>query len=155
MNLADNDEIVGMQLDHQGEALLIVSELGMGKRTPLSEFNVQKRGGKGVKTINVTDKTGKLVAFEAVDDDDDLMIMNKSGITIRMEVAPLRVMGRVAQGVKLINLRPKDSIAAISTVHVDPEEREAMKAAENAEQVEGEANTSENQEETNNTENNE
>lgn len=159
MTVPDGEKVVGLicaPADTTKE-ILVVSEKGYGKRSSIDDYRVTNRGGKGVKTINVTEKTGMLVAFEAVDDDDDLMIMNKSGITIRMEVAPLRVMGRVAQGVKLINLRPKDSIAAISTVHVDPEEREAMKAAE-AEQAEGTENatgeSTESQENTN-TENNE
>lgn len=156
MTVPDGEKVVGLicaPADTNKE-ILVVSEKGFGKRSSIDDYRITNRGGKGVKTINVTEKTGKLVAFEAVDDDDDLMIMNKSGITIRMEVAPLRVMGRVAQGVKLINLRPKDSIAAISTVHVEPEERQAMKDAENAENVEG-TETDENQNETNNTENNE
>ena len=156
MTVPDGEKVVGLicaPADTNKE-ILVVSEKGFGKRSSIEDYRITNRGGKGVKTINVTEKTGKLVAFEAVDDDDDLMFMNKSGITIRMEVAPLRVMGRVAQGVKLINLRPKDSIAAISTVHVEPEERQAMKEAENAENVEG-TETDENQNETNNTENNE
>ncbi len=160
MTVPDGEKVVGLicaPADTNKE-ILVVSEKGFGKRSSIDDYRVINRGGKGVKTINVTEKTGMLLAFEAVDDDDDLMIMNKSGITIRMEVAPLRVMGRVAQGVKLINLRPKDSIAAISTVHVDPEEREAMKAAAEAEQAEGTegevGESTENQENTN-TENNE
>lgn len=156
MTVPEGEKVVGLicaPADTKKE-ILVVSEKGFGKRSSIEDYRVTNRGGKGVKTINFTDKTGKLVAFEAVDDDDDLMIMNKSGITIRMEVAPLRVMGRVAQGVKLINLRPKDSIAAISTVHVEPEERQAMKDAANVEMVEGENASSqsqdgENQEETN------
>lgn len=132
--------------------ILVVSEKGYGKRSKVDDYRVTNRGGKGVKTLNVTDKTGILVAFEAVDDDDDLMIMNKSGITIRMEVSSLRVMGRVAQGVRLINLRPQDSIAAISTVHVDPEDRQAS-AEMNEEDSDSEQ--TENQDETNTENNNE
>lgn len=157
MTVPDGEKVVGLicaPADTNKE-ILVVSEKGYGKRSSIDDYRVTNRGGKGVKTINVTEKTGMLVAFEAVDDDDDLMIMNKSGITIRMEVAPLRVMGRVAQGVKLINLRPKDSIAAISTVHVDPEEREAMKVAAEAEQADGDAGESTENQENTNTENNE
>ncbi len=153
ITVPEGEKVVGLicvPADTKKE-ILVVSENGYGKRSKVDDYRVTNRGGKGVKTLNLTDKTGKLVAFEAVDDDDDLMIMNKSGITIRMEVASLRVMGRVAQGVKLINIRANDSIAAISTVHVDPEERLASneQTDENidSEQVE-------NQDETN-TENNE
>ncbi len=156
MTVPEGEKVIGLicaPADTSKE-ILVVSDKGYGKRSSIDDYRVTNRGGKGVKTINITEKTGKLVAFEAVDDDDDLMIMNKSGLTIRMEVAPLRVMGRVAQGVKLINLRPKDSIAAISTVHVDPEDRQAMKDAENVEAQEGVEGESQSQEETN-TENNE
>ena len=153
ITVPDGEKVVGLicvPADTKKE-ILVVSENGYGKRSKVDDYRVTNRGGKGVKTLNVTDKTGKLVAFEAVDDDDDLMIMNKSGITIRMEVSSLRVMGRVAQGVKLINLRTQDSIAAISTVHVDPEDRQA-----NAEMTEEDTDSeqTENQDETN-TENNE
>lgn len=156
MTVPEGEKVIGLicaPADTSKE-ILVVSDKGYGKRSSIDDYRVTNRGGKGVKTINITEKTGKLVAFEAVDDDDDLMIMNKSGLTIRMEVAPLRVMGRVAQGVKLINLRPKDSIAAISTVHVDPEDRQAMKEAENVEAQEGVEGESQSQEETN-TENSE
>jgi DNA gyrase subunit A len=156
ITVPDGENVVGLicvPADTKKE-ILVVSENGYGKRSKVDDYRVTNRGGKGVKTLNVTDKTGKLVAFEAVDDDDDLMIMNKSGLTIRMEVSSLRVMGRVAQGVKLINLRTQDSIAAISTVHVDPEDRQA-----NAEMTEEDTDSeqseqTENQDETN-TENNE
>ena len=153
ITVPDGEKVVGLICvpAHTKKEILVVSENGYGKRSKVDDYRVTNRGGKGVKTLNVTDKTGKLVAFEAVDDDDDLMIMNKSGITIRMEVSSLRVMGRVAQGVKLINLRTQDSIAAISTVHVDPEDRQA-----NAEMTEEDTDSeqTENQDETN-TENNE
>ncbi len=162
MTVPEGEKVIGLicaPADTSKE-ILVVSDKGYGKRSSIDDYRVTNRGGKGVKTINITEKTGKLVAFEAVDDDDDLMIMNKSGLTIRMEVAPLRVMGRVAQGVKLINLRPKDSIAAISTVHVDPEDRQAMKDAANAENQEGNGDDSQseqtdNQGEINNIETNE
>ena len=119
-----------MQLDHQGEALLIASELGMGKRTPLSEFNVQKRGGKGVRCYKITEKTGALIALINVNDEEDLMIINRSGITIRMKVSELRVLGRNTQGVKLINLRGKDFIASITKVPTENEEETPAEVTE-------------------------
>ena len=96
--------------------ILVVSENGYGKRSSLDAYRMTNRGGKGVKTISVTEKTGKLVSLKNVTDNDDLMIINKSGIAIRMEVASLRVMGRATQGVKLINLKENDSIAAVAKV---------------------------------------
>ena len=96
--------------------ILVVSENGYGKRSSLDAYRITNRGGKGVKTISITEKTGKLVSLKNVNDNDDLMIINKSGIAIRMEVASLRVMGRATQGVKLINLKENDSIAAVAKV---------------------------------------
>jgi DNA gyrase subunit A len=95
---------------------LVVSEKGYGKRSALEDYRITNRGGKGVKTMNLTDKTGSLASILAVDDDLDFMIINKSGITIRLKVDELRVMGRNTQGVRLINLRGNDEIAAICTV---------------------------------------
>ena len=102
--------------------ILVVSKNGYGKRSSLEDYRITNRGGKGVKTISITEKTGHLVALKSVTDVDDLMIINKSGIAIRMEVAGLRVMGRATQGVRLINLKDKDSIAAIAKVMKDDEE---------------------------------
>ena len=99
--------------------ILVVSENGYGKRSSLEDYRVTNRGGKGVKTISITEKTGKLVAIKNVVDQDDLMIINKSGIAIRMEVGSLRVMGRATQGVKLINLKGDDTIAAVAKVMQD------------------------------------
>jgi len=99
--------------------ILVVSENGYGKRSSLDDYRITNRGGKGVKTISITDKTGKLVTIKTVTDLDDLMIINKSGIAIRMEVAALRVMGRATQGVKLINLKGDDTIAAVAKVMND------------------------------------
>jgi DNA gyrase subunit A len=101
--------------------ILVVSENGYGKRSSLEDYRVTNRGGKGVKTISITDKTGKLVSIKTVNDLDDLMIINKSGIAIRMEVAALRVMGRATQGVRLINLKGDDTIAAVAKVMKDDE----------------------------------
>jgi DNA gyrase subunit A len=102
--------------------ILVVSENGYGKRSSLDDYRITNRGGKGVKTLNITDKTGKLISINSVTDADDLMIINKSGLTIRMAVEDLRVMGRATQGVKLINIKGNDSIAAVTKVMKDDEE---------------------------------
>ena len=102
--------------------ILVVSENGYGKRSSLDDYRMTNRGGKGVKTISITEKTGELVTIKNVIDNDDLMIINKSGIAIRMEVSSLRVMGRATQGVKLINLKESDSIAAVAKVVNDDED---------------------------------
>lgn len=118
ISLADEqDEVIGMvSLANEDENVLVVSEKGYGKRSKLEDYRITNRGGKGVKTINITEKTGKLVAIKNVTDTDDLMIINKSGITIRLAVADLRVMGRATQGVKLINIKENDEIAAVAKV---------------------------------------
>lgn len=113
----DKDEVVGMVSVHNFEDdILVVSERGYGKRSNIEDYRITNRGGKGVKTISITDKTGGLVAIKNVTDTDDLMIINKSGIAIRMGVEDLRVMGRATQGVRLINLKDNDSIAAVAKV---------------------------------------
>ena len=113
----DNDEVVGMVSVHNFEDnILVVSERGYGKRSNIEDYRITNRGGKGVKTISITEKTGGLVAIKNVTDTDDLMIINKSGIAIRMGVENLRVMGRATQGVRLINLKDSDSIAAVAKV---------------------------------------
>jgi DNA gyrase subunit A len=112
-----HDEVIGMiAVDDINSDILVVSENGYGKRSKLEDYRITNRGGKGVKTINITDKTGNLVAVKDVKDDDDLMIINKSGIAIRLAVGDLRVMGRATQGVKLINIKDNDSIAAVAKV---------------------------------------
>ena len=119
----DNDEVVGMlSVNDMDSDILVVSENGYGKRSKLDDYRITNRGGKGVKTISITEKTGNLVSIKNVADGDDLMIINKSGIAIRMEVNSLRVMGRATQGVKLINLKDSDSIAAVAKVVLDDEE---------------------------------
>jgi DNA gyrase subunit A len=120
----DKDEVVGMiAINNPDVTVLVVSENGYGKRTDIEDYRVTNRGGKGVKTINVTDKTGELVAIKDVTDNDDLMIINKSGIVIRIGVGDLRVMGRATQGVRLITLKGDDSIASIAKVeHEDEDE---------------------------------
>ena len=121
----DNDEVIGMVSVHNFEdEILVVSEKGYGKRSSIEDYRITNRGGKGVKTISVTDKTGGLVSIKNVTDSDDLMIINKSGIAIRMSVEDLRVMGRATQGVKLINIRDNDSIAAVAKVMKDEDDLE-------------------------------
>lgn len=113
----ENDEVIGMVAVNDMESnILVVSEKGYGKRSNLEDYRITNRGGKGVKTLNISEKTGNLVAIKNVDDSNDLMIINKSGITIRMAVEDLRVMGRATQGVKLINIKEDDSIAAVAKV---------------------------------------
>ncbi|WP_199118886.1 DNA gyrase subunit A [Pedobacter sp. ASV28] len=124
----DKDEVVGMIAVESSEAtILVVSEKGYGKRTDIEDYRVTNRGGKGVKTINITDKTGDLVAIKNVTDADDLMIINKSGIVIRIAVSELRVMGRATQGVRLITLKGNDEIASVARIdHEDEEEIEEL-----------------------------
>ncbi|PLX03141.1 MAG: DNA gyrase subunit A [Marinilabiliales bacterium] len=123
IRLEDKDEVIGMiSVENEAEDVLVVSENGYGKRSSIQDYRITNRGGKGVKTINVTDKTGRLIAIKSVNDDSDLMIINKSGITIRLAVSQLRVMGRATQGVRLINLREGDSIAAVAKVEVSEDE---------------------------------
>jgi len=125
VSLADeNDRVVGMVTVNPEEetSILVVSEKGYGKRSPLDDYRITNRGGKGVKTLNVTDKTGNLVAIKGVTDEDDLMIINKSGVMIRTGVSDLRIMGRATQGVRLINLKSNDSIASVAKVPATEEE---------------------------------
>ena len=124
MSLTEGDEIIGMICMRDGtrDNVLVVSEQGMGKRSALEDYRVTHRGGKGVKTINITPKTGKLIAIKNVNDDNDLVIINKSGIAIRLKVNSLRVVGRATQGVRLINLEKKnDEIASVCKVDTEPE----------------------------------
>ena len=114
------DEVIGMvSVNDMNSEILVVAENGYGKRSSLDEYRITNRGGKGVKTLNITEKTGKLISINSVTDADDLMIINKSGLTIRMAVEDLRVMGRATQGVKLINIKGNDSIAAVTKVMKD------------------------------------
>lgn len=138
INIEDDDEVIGaINYDPKAEdasahTVLVVSENGFGKRTDFDEYRITKRGGKGVKTISITEKTGKLIAIKNVTENNDLMIIEKSGLTIRMAVSDIRVAGRATQGVKLINIKNGDSIAAISTVEKGDDEQEKV-AGENAE----------------------
>jgi len=116
----ETDEVIGMvTVNDMSSEILVVAENGYGKRSSLDEYRITNRGGKGVKTLNITEKTGKLISINSVTDADDLMIINKSGLTIRMAVEDLRVMGRATQGVKLINIKGNDSIAAVTKVMKD------------------------------------
>ena len=124
MNLADGDEVIGMQLDSQGEQLLIVSEKGMGKRTSIDEFTAQNRGGKGVRCYKITGKTGNVVGFKSVNEDDEVMIINTDGIIIKMRCEGISVLGRVTSGVKLINLPEGGMVASIAKVRKDDSEEE-------------------------------
>lgn len=127
----DSDEVIGMiSVNDMETNILVVSENGFGKRSSLEDYRITNRGGKGVKTISITEKTGNLVAIKNVADSDDLMIINKSGIAIRMAVKDLRVMGRATQGVKLINLKNNDSIAAVAKVMHDDDDIEDVEGVE-------------------------
>jgi len=137
---SSNDEVVGMIcVENEDFDVLVVSENGYGKRSSLKDYRVTNRGGKGVKTINITPKTGNLIAIKEVSDTDDLIIINKSGILIRLGVKDLRVMGRATQGVRLINLRDEDAIASVAKVEVD----ESQDEGEDFENDPGEENLNE------------
>ena len=116
INLIDGDEVVAMQLNSQGSQMLIVSEKGLGKRTNMDEFTAQNRGGKGVKCYKITEKTGEVVGAKAVDEQDEIMIINTEGIIIRMECSGISVLGRITSGVKLINLKENEIVASIAKV---------------------------------------
>ena len=136
ITIEDDDEVIGMIAydpnaeDASAHSLLVVSENGYGKRSEFDEYRKTNRGGKGVKTLNITEKTGALVAMKNVTDENDLMIINRSGITIRMAVADIKVAGRATQGVRLINIREGDSIAAISAVNKSEEEQNLQQPAQ-------------------------
>ena len=129
---SDNDEVVGMVVVKEGDGfdIMVVSEKGYGKRSALEDYRITNRGGKGVKTITVTEKTGELVSLKAVTDEDDLMIITKKGTMIRMGVDTLRVMGRATQGVRLISLRKEDEIASIAKVPASEEDEETDESIE-------------------------
>ncbi len=123
ISIKQTDEVIGMVCvnEHEKKEILVVSEMGFGKRSDLDDYRITNRGGKGVKTLNITPKTGNIIAIKAVTDNDDLMIINKSGITIRLSVAKMRVTGRATQGVRLINLKNNDGIAAVANVDASDE----------------------------------
>jgi DNA gyrase subunit A len=134
ITLEGDNEAIGMICiePDQKQDILVVSENGYGKRSDLDDYRITNRGGKGVKTLQITEKTGNLVSIQAVTDDDDLMIINRSGLTIRMHVSDLRVMGRATQGVRLINLRNGDSIASVTIVPQNDEPEETTENDENS-----------------------
>ena len=137
IDLSDGDEVIGMIVvnDIQNETVLVVSEKGYGKRTAVEDYRITNRGGKGVITLNITEKTGNLIAIQSVTDEDGLMIINKSGVAIRMGMDDLRVMGRNTQGVRMINLKNNDEIAAVAKVMMDKEvEEETEVTVENIDQ---------------------
>ena len=131
INLSDNDEVIGMQLDCQGEALLIVSANGMGKRTMMSEFTSQHRGGKGVKCYKITEKTGDVVGVKAVDENNEIMMITTEGIIIRMSVDSISVLGRNTSGVKVMNVDDDVQVASIAKVREDVEEDNEAEIKEN------------------------
>ena len=152
INIDDDDEVIGMIAydptaeDAEAHSLLVVSEHGYGKRSDFDEYRKTNRGGKGVKTLNITEKTGELVAMKNVTDENDLMIINRSGLTIRMAVADIKVAGRATQGVRLINIKEGDSIAAISAVNkteVD-EPQQPVEGAEEAQNPDSQEQNNEN-----------
>jgi DNA gyrase subunit A len=141
MTIGDSDEVIGMVcVPDQSAQILVVSENGYGKRSELEDYRMTKRGGKGVKTLNITEKTGKLIAVKNVSDENDLMIINKSGLTIRLAVSEISVLKRATQGVRLIKLREKDSIAAVIQVGKG-EEKVEEKVEEDAENVQDSTQT--------------
>ena len=144
MNLSDGDEIIGMQIDTQGEALLIVSEKGLGKRTMITEFTPQNRGGKGVKCYKITEKTGNIIGMKAVNDEDEIMIITIGGIIIRMHVNDISVLGRITSGVKLIDLDEDITVASIAKVREEASLMDdAAQVVENAEDVADESEDTE------------
>ncbi len=157
-----NDAVIGMiSMDTPEYDVLVVSENGYGKRSKLDDYRVTNRGGKGVKTLNITPKTGDLISIKNVTDTDDLMIINKSGLTIRLAISQLRVMGRATQGVRLINLRDEDAIAAVAKVEVEDDDEVQDAIIENEdgvaddENLNNDASDSETDDDTNEPENNE
>jgi DNA gyrase subunit A len=128
----EKDEVIGMIcVNDPTDDVLVLSENGYGKRSSLADYRITNRGGKGVKTINITDKTGNLISIKNVGDDNDLMIITQNGLTIRVPVKTIRVMGRAAQGVRIINLKQGDSIASVAKVRHESEEKESSENDEN------------------------
>jgi DNA gyrase subunit A len=132
ISIEEQDQVVGMICiePDSNQDVLVLSENGYGKRTNLDEYRITNRGGKGVKTINITEKTGKLISIQSVTDENDLMIINRSGLTIRTAVEQIRVAGRATQGVRIINLREGDAIASVMAVPSSEDDPEAFAATE-------------------------
>jgi DNA gyrase subunit A len=145
ITMDENDEVIGMIVvnDLENDTVLVVSEKGYGKRTAVEDYRITNRGGKGVITLNITEKTGNLIAIQNVTDEDGLMIINKSGVAIRMNMDEMRVMGRNTQGVRMINLKKNDEIAAIAKVAMDKDvEEELIEGEESLENISTEEGTS-------------
>ena len=145
ISIEDDNEVIGMiAIEPESQQdVLVLSENGFGKRTDLEEYRVTNRGGKGVKTINITEKTGDLISIQAVTDDNDLMIINRSGLTIRTSVDQIRVAGRATQGVKVIDLREGDAIASVTAVPKTDDDIETEGAAVEGATAEGEVTAAE------------
>ena len=143
INLSDGDAVIGMQVHTQGECLLIVSENGIGKRTIMGEFTIQNRGGKGVKCYKITEKTGDVIGMKAVNEDDEIMMINSEGIIIRMSCADISKLGRITSGVKLINLNEEEKVVSLAKVRkasaqIDGEEIEIEEEDDPGEEEVGE-----------------
>ena len=144
MNLGDGDEIVAMQLNTQGYYLLVVSENGMGKRTSISEFTCQNRGGKGVKCYKITEKTGNVIGAKAVNEENEIMMITTEGIIIRLQCSDISILGRITSGVKLINLSDGVTVASFAKVREKEEDKNSEKTEESSENVSTEENSNEN-----------
>ena len=129
INLLDGDEVVAMQLNTQGYYLLVVSENGMGKRTSISEFTCQNRGGKGVKCYKITEKTGNVIGAKAVNEENEIMMITTEGIIIRLQCADISILGRITSGVKLINLSKGVTVASFAKVREKEEDKENQQTA--------------------------
>ena len=144
INLLDGDEVVGMQLNTQGYYLLVVSENGMGKRTSISEFTCQNRGGKGVKCYKITEKTGNVIGAKAVNEENEIMMITTEGIIIRLQCSDISILGRITSGVKLINLSDGVTVASFAKVREKEEDKNSEKTEESSENVSTEENSNEN-----------
>ena len=151
INLLDGDEVVAMQLNTQGYYLLVVSENGMGKRTSISEFTCQNRGGKGVKCYKITEKTGNVIGAKAVNEENEIMMITTEGIIIRLQCSDISILGRITSGVKLINLSDGVTVASFAKVREkdeDKAEKESSEDTENTEEISEDATIEENQDST-------
>ena len=142
INLLDGDEVVAMQLNTQGYYLLVVSENGMGKRTSISEFTCQNRGGKGVKCYKITEKTGNVIGAKAVNEENEIMMITTEGIIIRLQCSDISILGRITSGVKLINLSDGVTVASFAKVREKEEDKNSEKTEESSENVSTEENLS-------------
>ena len=144
INLLDGDEVVAMQLNTQGYYLLVVSENGMGKRTSISEFTCQNRGGKGVKCYKITEKTGNVIGAKAVNEENEIMMITTEGIIIRLQCSDISILGRITSGVKLINLSDGVTVASFAKVREKEEDKNSEKTEESSENISTEENSNEN-----------